>query len=177
MRGRFLLADAYRQSGLALKREISEARFDGEIEQIRQEYADRLATARALFGGLIAEFEARDPASLNRLESTYLRHSYLYEADCHFENLEYEAALMLYEDAVGLYKELPTGLASYVQIINCQVFLGRPSEARAALARALVLVDAMPQEALDRSISPETREDWKRYFEWLGDSELLDPLG
>lgn len=176
-RGRFLLADAYRQSGLALKREITEARFAGEIEKIRQEYAARLATARVLFGELIAEFEARDPASLSRLETIYMRHAYLYEADCHFENLEYEAALKLYEDAVGMFKELPSGLASYVQIINCHVFLGRPSEARAALARALVLVDSMPQEALDRSISPETREDWKRYFEWLGDSKLLQPLG
>jgi tetratricopeptide (TPR) repeat protein len=176
-RARFLLADAYRQSGLALKREIAEAQFAGEIEQIRRAYADRLATARDMFGALIGEFEARDPATLSRLETIYLRHAYLYEADCRFENQEYAEALKLYEDAVGLFKEQPAGLAAYVQIINCHVFLGEPAEARAALSRALVLVDAMPQAAFDRSVSPEKRADWKRYFEWLGESELLSPVG
>ena len=44
---------------------------------------------------------------------------------------------------------------------------------RAALARALVLVDAIPNEAFDTLVSPETRKDWKRYFDWLGRSELF----
>jgi len=103
----------------------------------------------------------------------YLRHAYLYEADCYFEVGDYRRALKLYEEAAGNYKDVPTGLAAYVQMINCRIFLGEPEEARAALARALILVDAIAQGSFDKSVSPETREDWKRYFEWLGKSDLF----
>jgi hypothetical protein len=85
--------------------------------------------------------------------------------------------LKLYEEAAGMFKDQPAGLAAYVQIINCHVFLGQPEEALAALARVHVLVDGMPQVAFDTSSSPENREDWKRYFEWLSESELLQPTG
>ena len=71
------------------------------------------------------------------------------------------------------FKDSPTALAAYVQIINCHVFLSQPLEARAALARALILVDAIPRAGFGRSVSPETHRDWKRYFEWLGESELF----
>jgi len=67
---------------------------------------------------------------------------------------------------------IPRTLA-HVQIINIHVFLGQPREARAALARALVLVDAIPTEAFAASVSPEQRRDWRRYFDWLGQSELF----
>jgi hypothetical protein len=81
--------------------------------------------------------------------------------------------LALYEEAAGQFKELPSGLAAYVQIINCHVFLGRPEEARAALARALVMVEAASQSAFEQSFSPQTRGDWKEYFLWLGESGLF----
>jgi len=171
------LADAYRQSGLALKAEISEVHLPGEIEQIRVEATDRFRQAATLFRQLIDAYETKSVQALSRLDKLYRRHSYLYEADCYFEMQRYEQALKLYEDAAGMFKDQPAGLAAYVQIINCHVFLGQPDEARAALARVRVLVDDMPQVAFDDSVSPETREDWKRYFQWLSDSELLQPTG
>jgi hypothetical protein len=81
--------------------------------------------------------------------------------------------LKLYEEAGGMYNDVPSALAAYVQIINCRIFLGQPEEARAALARALVLVDAIPEESFNDSVSPETRVDWKRYFQWLSKSEMF----
>jgi len=169
-RARFVLADSYRQSALALRREVAEAQFDGEIEQIRAESASRLSAARDLYRQVIAEYESRNPNSLNRVEKMYLRHAHFYEADCYFESQDFRNALKLYEEAAGNYKDLPSGLAAYVQIINCHVFLGEPEEARAALARALVVVNAMPSGALENSLSKETRGDWKSYFEWLSES-------
>ena len=65
------------------------------------------------------------------------------------------------------------GLAAYVQMVNCYVFMGESREARAALARALVVVDAMPDSAFESPASPQPRGDWKKYFEWLGESELF----
>ncbi len=173
IRAQFLLADAYRQSGLALKADVQKASLPGEIEQMRVEAGARFREAARLFRGLV-EALGDKPIGLDEI---YRRHSYLYEADAYFEMQRYEEALKLYEDAAGLYKDRPTGLAAYVQIINCHVFLGRPEEARAALARVRVLVDDMPQAVFDNSVSPETRGDWKRYFEWLSESELLQPTG
>jgi tetratricopeptide (TPR) repeat protein len=172
-RARFLLADSYRRSGLALEAEITEAKLASEIEQIRAELTERLQEAKRLYHRLIDDYELRDPATLNRLERVYLRHAYLYEADCCFETQDYRRALKLYEEAVGIYKDTPSALAAYVQIINSHVFLGEPGEARAALARAQVLVDAMPGKAFDNTVSLETRDDWKRYLDWLGKSELF----
>lgn len=172
-RARYLLADSYRKSGLALKGEVAKAKFAGEIEQIRAESTERFRAAQRLYRRLMTEYERRDPATRNRLAKVYLRHAHLYEADCYFETQDYRHALKLYEEAAGMYKDSPSALAAYTQIVNSHVFLGEPEEARAALVRALVLVDAIPEEAFDRSVSPEKREDWKRYLQWLGRSELF----
>ena len=172
-RTRFLLADSYRQSGLALKSEIAEAKSAGEMEQMRTESNVRFGTARRFFREMINEFELRGLADLDSLERVYLRLAYLYEADCFFETQEYRQALKLYEEAAGMFKGTPSALAAYVQIVNSHVFLGEPQEARAALARALVLVDEISDRAFSESISPERRSDWKRYFEWLNESQLF----
>ena len=169
----FLLADSYRRSALALKKEAAEAEFAGEIQRIGAESATRFEKARKLYRRLIGEYEVRGIASLNRLEKLYFRHATLYEADCFFETGDYGQALARYEAAAATFKDSPTALAAYVQIINCHVFLSQPLEARAALARALILVDAIPRAGFGRSVSPETHRDWKRYFEWLGESELF----
>ena len=170
---RLLRADSYRQSGLALKREASEARHAGEIRRMRDEARDRLDHGRALYRELLTKYEGRDPAALSRLERMYQRHAYMYEADCLFENQRYKEALKLYEEAAATYKGTPTALAAHVQVINCHVFLEAPQEAQAALVRARILVDAIPDEGFEASISPETRDDWHRYFDWLEESDLF----
>jgi len=172
-RARFLLADSYRRSGLALKEEMAETDLGGELRQMEAESVARFGRARELYRELIAEYGQRTPSELNRLEETYLRHAHLYLADCYFETQDYREALRRYEAAAGTFKDAPTGLSAYVQMINCHVFLGQPREARAALARALILVDTIPQEAFDKSVSLERRKDWKRYFQWLDQAELF----
>ncbi len=172
-RTRFLLGDAFRQSGLAIKRDIAKTKSEGEIRQLRAESVARFTSARALFRELISDYELYVPGKLDRLRKLYLRHAYLYEADCYFETQSYPEALKLYEEAAAMFKESPSSLVAYMQMINCQVFLGQPLEARAALARAMVLTDAIPAKAFGRSVVRETREDWKRYFDWLGRSGLF----
>ena len=170
---RFRLAGAFRESGLALKADANAAKSPGELEQLRLASGNRFRIARKIYREFITRYEDRDPGSLNRLERTYLRHAHYYEADCFFETQDYVRALALYEQVAGIYKDVPSALAAYVQIINSNVFLGRPDEARAALARALVLADAIPDEAFAASLSPERRVDWKRYLSWLGESGIF----
>lgn len=170
---RFLLADAYRRSGLALRDESSQATFDAELEYIRAESIARLGKARELYRQVVEDVSDRPVESLTASERMYLRHAHLYEADCYFDTQDYPQALKLYEEAAGMYKDQPGGLAAYVQIINCHVFLGQADEAKAALARALVLVESIPEAAFSMTISPQTRGDWKEYFAWLGETGLF----
>jgi tetratricopeptide (TPR) repeat protein len=172
-RARFLLADSFRKSAAALRKEAGEATIEAEVARVRSESAARFQAARELYRGLIRDLESRPPGELDRLEQLYLHHAYLYEADCYFETQEYARALKLYEQAAGNLRDTARGLAAYVQMVNCYVFMGEPREARAALARALVVVDAMPDSAFESPASPQPRGDWKKYFEWLGESELF----
>jgi len=172
-RARFLLADCYRQSALALKREASAAQFEAEIEQIRANSRSRFAVARSLYRELIDEYESRGAVELSRLEEVYLRHAGLYEADCYFEAQEYREALKRYERLAGLLKDVPAGLSAHVQAIHCHVFLGQAAQARTALARAQVALDRLDSESFAAGVSPESKADWKQYFHWLEDSELF----
>jgi len=172
-RSRFLLANAYRRSSLALREQALDSGFGSGIEQTRLESRRRLRTARELYRELITEYEARGSLRLSKLERVYLRQAYLYEADSYFDMQDYRAALKLYDNAIGMFKDSPTALSAYVQVINCHIFLGQPKEARAALARARVLASSLRPEAFASSLSPETKDDWKKYFDWLADSDLF----
>ncbi len=172
-RSLYLLADAYRQSGMALKNDLKDARFVGEVNQIQAQYRERLGQARELYRNLIDHYESMEDASLERIDRVYQRHALLYEADCLYENMRYAEAVKLYEAAVGSLSGSTAALSAYVQIINCQAFLGQPLEARAALTRAQVLVRNLPDESFARDFSPETRKDWQRYLSWLERSDLF----
>lgn len=172
-RGRFLLGGAYRKSALALRGQAGEAAAASDLERIREEAVHRFVEAREVYRELISELEFRSVAELGDPERMYLQHSYLYEADCFFETQEYTDALRLYEQAAGNLRDSARGLSAHVQMINCQVFLGRKREARSALARAMVVVDALPESAFENRVAPESRGEWKAYFEWLGESELF----
>jgi tetratricopeptide (TPR) repeat protein len=170
---RYLLADSYRQSGLTLMRELSDATFSGQREQMQADAMSRLKRARDLYRSVVVSYQGGWEVDREPVGGLYLKYSQLYEADCFFEMRDYKQALKLYEEVAGIFQESPTALAAYVQIINCHVFLGQPAEAKAALARAEILTDRIADSAFDRALSPETREGWKRYFKWLADAELF----
>ena len=172
-RALFLLADSYRQSALAIQNDLAGVTIEGDRDDLRRQMDARLRRARELYQSLITAYETRGAQRLSALERVYLRLAGLYVADCHFEMQDYATALKLYESAAAAHGDTISALAAYVQIINCHAFLGEKAEARAALARALILTDVMPEAALARNVSPERRDDWKRYFEWLGQAELF----
>jgi tetratricopeptide (TPR) repeat protein len=172
-RGLFLLADSYRLSGLALKEDRQEARFIGEREQLRREQDHRLTRAADLFADLIARYETQGETELGPLDALYLRHARLYRGDCLVELQRYGEALTTFERAAWIYKDTLSSLAAYVQIINCHVFLGQSDEAEAALRRAQYLVKTMPDQAFKTSAVPETRDEWKRYFDWIESADLF----
>lgn len=172
-RARFLLGDCYLQSGQSLLADMEEAKFGGELDQLRAERQRRLRRAATLFGEMVGSYESRDASTRTTLDELYLRHARLYRADCHFELGEYEHALADYERAAWIYKGSATALSAYVQILNCHVFAGNEAEAEAALRRAAYLVETLPDEAFEDGVNLESREDWRRYFEWVKGTELF----
>ncbi|HEY3242304.1 MAG TPA: tetratricopeptide repeat protein [Phycisphaerae bacterium] len=189
VRAEFLLGDCYRQSGLALKRELSDRPpvpatenatpgapalpMLGEREQMRAEQSRRLTRAAEIFGSLVAQLEETEEDKLSEPYRQILRHARFYQADCLYETQRYAEALSFYERVAWIYRELPAALTAYVQIINCCIGLGQPQEARAALRRAQYLVRTIPPERFESDVSPETREDWERFFAWVESSGLF----
>ncbi|MCP4251284.1 MAG: tetratricopeptide repeat protein [bacterium] len=173
VRAEFLLGDAYRQSGLALREDLANARFMGERDRLRAEHVRRLEEAAKLFQRLIVRYEDRDATELDESEALFLRYARLYEADCLYELRRYAEALKRYERAAWIYRDTPLALAAYVQIINCHRYLGYPGEARAALRRAQYLVQAIPESQFAEAESNGRRADWEQYLTWVEQSELF----
>lgn len=172
-RARFLLGDCYRQSGLALTEDFEKADFAGERQRLLVERERRLRRAARMFERVVTDDESRDPSTLSRLDAVYLRHARLYIGDCYFELGEYDKALARYERSAWMYRGTSAALSAYVQIINCHVFQGDREEASAALRRALYLVETTTDFAFAEGAGLGTRDDWRSYFEWVGQSELF----
>jgi len=161
-------------SGMALMKERTQARFVGEREHFQAEQIKRLQRAEESFGELVAFYEEMGEQDLDELDTMYLRHARLFQGDCLYHTLRYGDALELYERAAWIYKNSPASLGAYVQIINCHLFLGQPAEAKAALMRALYLVERIEESKFASAPARfNTRDDWRSYFQWLKGTDLL----
>ncbi len=167
-RSRFLLADAYRQSALAIKEELLQPEFVGESKRLRFELDRRFAVAADNFRKLIDDLSIRE-SELDELETVYLQDARLYEASSLFELERYTEALSLYERIAWVYKDRPAALGAYVQVINCYVLMGKPNEAASALRRAQYLVGVIDEKYFAEAGELETRENWRQHFEWVAE--------
>ncbi len=167
-KSRFLLADAYRQSALAIKDEVLQPEFVGESKRLRFELDRRFGVAAEHFRKLIDEMSQRE-TELDILDSVYLQDARLYEAACLFELERYAEALSLYERIAWIYKDRPAALGAYVQVINCYVLLGKTNEAASALRRAQYLVGVIDERFFAAKGELETRESWRQHFEWVAE--------
>jgi tetratricopeptide (TPR) repeat protein len=172
-RSLYLLGDSYRRSARAIRERLKDVTSSMQADEMRERLTDRMREAQEYFRKLVKEFEKNENARLSRLDEMFVRHAYLYQADCAFDLGDYRKALRLYEEAAGRFQRTITALAAHTQIIHCYVYLGEPAEARSALARARVLVDALPDDAFARNMFGESREDWRRYFVWVQETGLL----
>ncbi len=173
VKAEFQLADAYRQSGRALRADLTKAELVGERRRLEAEHVERLQEAMALFGQLVHRFEDRAETELDPLERLFLRYGRLYEADCLFDLRRYGPALKKYERAAWIYRDSTSALAAYVQIINCHVYLGQPTEAQAALRRARHLLDTLPDTRFADAALTGARTDWEQYFNWVEQADLF----
>ena len=155
----FLLADAYRQSGLLVREATSQPSRGSRPGQ--QESESRLRQAMAGFERVIEALAPQDASALSDLEQTYLRASYLYRADCLFDLGRYEEAVAAYNEAVWRYENQPEAVTASMQIVHCYQRLGRRAESSAALERLSWLLKKMPAKAFEASSGMSSKAYWE----------------
>ncbi|MCG3137961.1 MAG: hypothetical protein HJJLKODD_01817 [Phycisphaerae bacterium] len=168
-RATFLLADAYRHSGLDLRDSTATPGSGLRREEVRDKLRDRLSKAEVLFGRVISAAGPATGAELGRVDALQLSLSYIYRADCAYELGEYERALNLYQEVARVYPDSPVALSAYVQMISCLEVLGRQAEVGPKLRQALFLVDKIPAEAFEEQWVRGKPAEWKKYFNWLAE--------
>jgi tetratricopeptide (TPR) repeat protein len=162
----FLTADSYRKSANLL---AAKATADGpttrpspaDLAEATAARRERLELARNGYDGVVAHFTAEPPKS--ELDRTYNKLAHFARADCLYDTGRYEEAIRQYDAAAFRYKDDPTSLAAYVQIINAYNALGKPDEAHAANERAMVMLRQMPSKAFSDDMP---KEYWANQLRW-----------
>ena len=166
----FLVGDSYRKSGLALDVSLEKLASDPTASVSREKMtvlrADYLEDAGDYFQRAIDFYSRIVPGRRTELDDMYLRHSWLYQADCLFDLGLYAEASLAYEKTITRYQLTPTALTAFLQIVNCQLELGNPAEAKSANRRALVQLEKVSEEALASGPVFQTRDQWRDWFEW-----------
>ena len=172
----FLVGDAYHKSGRALDENLAQLAQDPAASVSHEKIAalrnDYLAYAYEYFNRAISFYSNLPAGRLSPLEQMYLRHSWLYRAECLFDLQRYSQAALAYEETVLRYQLTPTALAAFVQVVNCQLELDRPDEARSANQRALWQLRKIPDQTLARDPQSLTRQQWQQWFQWTQESGL-----
>jgi tetratricopeptide (TPR) repeat protein len=166
----FILANAYRKSGLAL---LEAADGSGKGSTGGMDGPARLTRAETLFGEVVRQLDARKAESLSPIEQLYLKYSHLYEADCAFDQTQYERAVGLYERVCRRFRRDPISLSAYVQILNCYQRTGRDGEARAVLQRIGWLLKTIPAERFEAMPGGQSLAQWQGFVDWVEKSGLF----
>jgi len=170
----FLTAEAYRKSAMAIKEELLDPSFAGDAGRMATERIRRLRLAEQLYAAMRDRTDVESAADWTPLQRVYAREALLNQAWTLFELGRYADALKLYERATWVYKDSPAGLGAYMQAINCHIFLGNHREAILALRRATHMVETIDEEKFTQTEGLETRADWRRYFQWVGETLSAD---
>ena len=166
----FLLANAYRQSGLDSENMAAEVNNALQRETLRKQKQDRLRRAEELFGDVVAELSREPAGGLAPMQALQLKLSYTFQADCAFDLGEHERALGLYQEVARVFEDDPVALAAYVQIINSYESLGRVEEIKPALERAHWLIGKIDPHELESQLIHNSADEWHKLFAWIADT-------
>ena len=170
---KFLLANSYRLSSLALRAEGDREEAAAFRQRLVSEVVRRLTRAHDLFSELAAELGRGGSDNAEGIRPEYVRLALFYQADCLFDLGRFGQALPLYEEAAWKYHDTPAALSASVQILNCYQRMGRTDEARTALQRARQLVGRIPQERFTLLDSGMSKKQWEDYLGRVGSSALF----
>lgn len=169
LRGRFMLAEAYRRSAA----ELRSAERDGNAAAA-SEGRRRLRVAADLFAEIVRDAEAV-PQPHHEALALYERLALFYRADCLFELNEpetLEAALAAYRSAAARYAGRPAALTAHVQIANIHLRQGDVVDAARAVEKARWLLRSVPEEAFGGALAGD-RAEWEGFLSTVASSDLF----
>lgn len=155
VRLRFLLADAYRRSAAVIRRGKNP---DAEAKA-QADHRTKLALKN--YSTVKQSLAPLDASELSDLEATYLRMSYLYIGDCLFDLGALDQAIEAYREVAWRYENQPAAVSATLQVVHCYERLGRPKQARAALARLEWLLKKIPDAAFQTQSGMTSKAYWQ----------------
>ncbi|MFN0137693.1 MAG: hypothetical protein ACKVS9_16430 [Phycisphaerae bacterium] len=168
---RFLLADAYRRSALALRDNPPPA---SSVEASRAESRERFHRAADRFDEFVRLTDER--AATDETLASYQRLALFYRADCLFElnhGETLEMALSTYRLAAARYQGQPPALVAQIQIANILLRQGKLTEAARAVERARWMLRGIPDREFELTQGGLDRAAWTRYLDSVASSHLL----
>ncbi len=170
-KARFLLAETYRRSALALRAEAADSENPEAYEQQAQR---RLRLAADLYQAFLGEIPA--PGEQGPSAATLERLARFNRGDCLLALSTVDAlreALEAYEQAAVRYEQEPASLAAQVQLANIHLRLGEMSEAARAVVRAQWLLRNIPDQAFRELGEGTDRGEWDEYLTAVASSHLF----
>jgi tetratricopeptide (TPR) repeat protein len=169
----FLMADSYRKSAGLLVARLASATTGSagspvaaEVETAEATAASRqrLEKAHSLFGKVIDLYRNQSPRL--DVEKLYLKHAYFYRADCMYDLSNFAEAVRLYDEAAYRYRDDPSALSAYVQMVNAYCAMGKFEEARTVNERAKILVRSIPPTAFSDDSFSMPKAYWEQWLQW-----------
>ena len=142
-----------------------------EREEGESAVRDRLNRAGEMYARVIERFKTVKPQA--ELDALYFKLAHFYRADCQFDLGDYVGAIKMYDVAAQHYQDDSSALAAYVQIVNAWLALGKPQEARTALARARIMFNKMPEVTFDKPDLIITKQMWDQWLRFGNDTRLF----
>jgi len=161
---RFRLGGCYRASAAGLK---------SGAAGVSAEKRRRYGTAATNFGKVVLALAARDEDGLSEVERAELKSAYAQRADCLFEAGRYAEAAAAYAEVLWRYEAEPMAVPAALQIVHCNLRLGRRDEARRGLERVRWLLGKIPAAAFERERAMPGRGYWEELLERFSRSGLV----
>ena len=169
---RYMLADCLRLSAQGLAREAADTPNQADRLAMQAERVSRLRRAQILFNQVQNDLDGRHSDALSRLEKVYHRNAYFYQADCVFARSDYAGAIPLYQDAAARWREHPSALVAWVQVVNAASELGDYERARDANRQAVEVFSKLPDDVFNHPDSLMTRQRWDDWLRWSTELDL-----
>ncbi|XZE32647.1 tetratricopeptide repeat protein [Pirellulaceae bacterium SH501] len=166
----YQMAKAYQNASFWPELQLRESKIANEdrLASLKMQKKDLLVQARKAYSRLRQEILADRDASREAVSNLddLLRNSFFGEADLHFNEEEYEEALIAYTDAANRFINEPESLEARKQIALCQRKLGRIADCRRSLELARDSLQRIPadQDAKFKAVTPHDRAGWDRYL-------------
>lgn len=173
---RFLLADAYRRSALALHDEAAAPTGEGGTSRRARIVAESQARFRRAADLYERFWNAHQEDGAGPDLRLYAKLSLIYRGDCLYMlagDAELDEALQLYRQAAAAYQSEPIALSAQVQITNIYLRQGKVIEAARAVERARWLLQSIPDSAFATSADGLDRAYWENFLSGIAASHLF----